>query len=84
MQPGGVLYTITDVEELGNWMKSKLDAHPMFEPLTQEELDADPAAQILATVTEEGQKVARNGGTTYRACYRRRLSPVLATIEAAT
>lgn len=28
---GGMLYTITDVPELGEWMQAKLDAHPLFE-----------------------------------------------------
>lgn len=28
---GGMLYTITDVPELGEWMKAKLDVHPLFE-----------------------------------------------------
>lgn len=27
----GVLYTITDVQELGEWMRSKLDAHQLFQ-----------------------------------------------------
>ena len=34
----GILYTITDVQELGEWMKTTLDAHPFFQPLTDEEL----------------------------------------------
>lgn len=34
----GILYTITDVQELGEWMKSTLDSHPLFEPLTADEL----------------------------------------------
>ena len=28
---GGVLYTITDVPDLADWMRQKLDAHPLFE-----------------------------------------------------
>ncbi|KAI4378599.1 hypothetical protein MLD38_016057 [Melastoma candidum] len=28
---GGIVYTITDVEELGEWVESCLDEHPMFE-----------------------------------------------------
>lgn len=28
---GGMLYTVTDVQELGEWMRAKLDAHPLFE-----------------------------------------------------
>jgi tRNA G46 methylase TrmB len=38
MAIGGILYTITDVQELGEWMKSTLDSHPLFEPLTADEL----------------------------------------------
>ncbi|KAI8463324.1 MAG: putative methyltransferase-domain-containing protein [Monoraphidium minutum] len=72
MAPGGWLYTITDVPELGEWMRSKLEAHPMFEALPEAEVESDPAAQLLAEATEEGQKVARNGGTTYRAVFRRK------------
>ncbi|KAL6767248.1 hypothetical protein ACKKBG_A39205 [Auxenochlorella protothecoides x Auxenochlorella symbiontica] len=71
MAPGGILYTITDVEELGIWMKEKLDVHPLFEAVPEEEVERDPAAALLLQGTEEGQKVARNGGKTWRAVYRR-------------
>ncbi|KAF2289414.1 hypothetical protein GH714_036030 [Hevea brasiliensis] len=47
LEIGGIIYTITDVEEL------------------------DPVIKLLSTATEEGQKVARNGGQTFQA---RRLS----------
>ena len=62
LAPGGRMYTITDVPELAEWMKSKVLAHPSFRPLTQEELDADVAAGLLITSSEEGQKVERNNG----------------------
>jgi tRNA (guanine-N7-)-methyltransferase len=71
LEVGGIIYTITDVGELGEWMKTCLDNHPMFEALTEEELQADPAVKLLCTATEEGQKVARNGGQTFQAVYRR-------------
>lgn len=71
LRAGGIIYTITDVEELGEWMKSCLEKHPMFESLTQDELDADPVVELLSSATEEGQKVARNGGQTFRAVFRR-------------
>nr|XP_027085972.1 tRNA (guanine-N(7)-)-methyltransferase-like [Coffea arabica]XP_027087996.1 tRNA (guanine-N(7)-)-methyltransferase-like [Coffea arabica] len=73
---GGIIYTITDVEELGEWMKSCLERHPLFEPLTVQELEDDPVVKLLSTATEEGQKVARNGGQTYQAVYRRRTGPI--------
>jgi tRNA (guanine-N7-)-methyltransferase len=71
MAVGGVLYTITDVEELGLWIRSCLDAHPLFQEVPWEEQEADPVAKLLETATEEGQKVERNGGDTFRAVYRR-------------
>ncbi|XP_021906336.1 tRNA (guanine-N(7)-)-methyltransferase [Carica papaya] len=71
LRVGGIIYTITDVEELGDWMKARLEGHPMFEALTEEELEADPITKLLSSATEEGQKVARNGGQTFRAVYRR-------------
>ena len=120
LAPGGILYTITDVEALGDWtvsggqgggreqgappppppasplhlaperialehrprcvplalpQREKLDAHPLFERVGEEELEGDPAAALLLTGTEEGQKVARNGGRTWRHCYRRLAAP---------
>ncbi|GLI65576.1 hypothetical protein VaNZ11_009148 [Volvox africanus] len=87
LAPGGWLYTISDVPELGEWMKVKLDSHPLFERVSEEELAADPAAGLLVQSSEEGQKVARNGGETYRNVYRRLAAPrhlgATATVEAA-
>ncbi|KAL5976335.1 hypothetical protein ACLOJK_020666 [Asimina triloba] len=71
LQVGGTIYTITDVEELGDWMRSCLEDHPLFEAISEEELKADPVVKLLATATEEGQKVARNGGQTFQTVYRR-------------
>lgn len=71
LRVGGIIYTITDVEELGEWMKSCLEDHPMFEALTEKELEADPVVKLLSSATEEGQKVSRNGGQTFQAVFRR-------------
>ncbi|WCJ33486.1 tRNA (guanine-N-7) methyltransferase [Euphorbia peplus] len=71
LEVGGIIYTITDVEELGEWMRQCLEKHPLFEALTEEELGADPVIKLLSTATEEGQKVARNDGQTFQAVYRR-------------
>lgn len=75
LRPGGLLYTITDVEDLGNWQREKLDAHPLFERVSDEELKGDAAAALLVEGTEEGQKVARNSGKTWRHVYRRIAGP---------
>jgi tRNA (guanine-N7-)-methyltransferase len=37
LKPGGRLYTVTDVEDLHHWMVKHLDAHPLFQRLTDEE-----------------------------------------------
>jgi tRNA (guanine-N7-)-methyltransferase len=81
LKPGtGRLYTITDVKELHDWHVAKCNAHPMFEQLTvhdsnesEFEKDAinDPCIHAMYTETEEGKKVARNGGKKYFAVYRR-------------
>ncbi|KAL8466336.1 hypothetical protein ACS0TY_035443 [Phlomoides rotata] len=71
LKVGGIIYTITDVEELGDWMKSCLEGHPLFEPISEDEFEADPVVGLLSTATEEGIKVARNEGQTFRAVYRR-------------
>jgi tRNA (guanine-N7-)-methyltransferase len=52
-------------------MKACLESHPMYEALTEEELEADPVVKLLSFATKEGQKVARNDGQTFQAIYRR-------------
>ena len=66
----GPLYDMTatsvctdwELTQVGLWMRDKLTAHPCFEPVPEEEIKSDPAAQLLVQATEEGQKVARNSG----------------------
>ncbi|KAJ3122505.1 tRNA (guanine-N(7)-)-methyltransferase (tRNA(m7G46)-methyltransferase) [Physocladia obscura] len=71
LKPGGIIYTVTDVRDLHDWMVKHLDAHPLFERLTDEEMDADPCVNAACNGTEESMKVERNGGTKFRMCYRR-------------
>lgn len=74
LRPGGVVYTITDVRDLHEWMKSHLDAFPLFESVDEETLRAEGKGPILDAVytsTEEGKKVERNGGDKWLACFRR-------------
>ncbi|CAI5530031.1 unnamed protein product, partial [Closterium sp. Naga37s-1] len=56
LAPGGILYSITDVEELGTWMDDHLAAHPLFRKLTPAEMEADPVIPLLFTSSEEGLK----------------------------
>ncbi|KAH3663054.1 hypothetical protein OGATHE_004630 [Ogataea polymorpha] len=73
LREGGVVYTITDVKDLHEWMVSHLDEHPLFERLSKEWEDQDPCVAIMRESTEEGKKVARNNGDKFVACYRRSL-----------
>ena len=75
LREGGIVYTITDVEELGKWMSDHMSAHPMFERVPESELKVDPVVPLLYTGTEEGQKVERNSGSTYLNVFRRIANP---------
>lgn len=71
LQEGGLVYTATDVEELHQWMVSRLSAFPLFEQLSDEEQSLDPVVPLLASSTEEAKKVAREGGSVHITCFRR-------------
>jgi len=75
---GGIIYTCTDVLDLHEWMKGKLNEHPLFEMFTHDELEADPIVPLLTESTEEGKKVTRNKGDKYTAVFRRIPDPAMA------
>ena len=75
VRPGGIVYTITDVPDLHEWMVQHFDAHPSFERLSLEEQEADPLVHVMRTETEEGKKVERNNGQKLVALYRRQEDP---------
>ncbi|KAF4122143.1 sorting nexin-25 [Geosmithia morbida] len=75
MRPGGIIYTITDVESLHEWMVDHLEAHPAFERLSREEEEADECTKIMRSETEEGKKVERNNGQKFVALFRRLEDP---------
>ncbi|KAI0907801.1 putative methyltransferase-domain-containing protein [Ustulina deusta] len=75
LRPGGVVYTITDVEDLHHWMVRHLEAHPSFERISEEEQEADPCVEIMKTETEESKKVERNKGQKFVALFRRLEDP---------
>ena len=55
------------------WHSPYLLFHPPR--VSDEELESDPAAGMLYESSEEGQKVARNKGNTWRAVFRRLAVP---------
>ncbi|KAF2145714.1 uncharacterized protein K452DRAFT_220817 [Aplosporella prunicola CBS 121167] len=75
LRPGGIVYTITDVEDLHNWMVEHFTNHPSFERIPDEELESDECVSVMMTETEEGKKVTRNGGKKFVACFRRPEDP---------
>lgn len=75
LRPGGIIYTITDVEDLHLWMVQHLDAHPAFERVSEAEQEADPSVAVMCTETEEGKKVTRNQGQKFVALFRRLEDP---------
>ncbi|CAA91400.1 tRNA (guanine-N(7)-)-methyltransferase [Caenorhabditis elegans] len=77
LREGGIIYTITDVKDLHEWMVKHLSEHPLFERLTEEEMKKDPIVEMLFESTEEGQKVTRNDGGKWPAIFRRLPNPAL-------
>lgn len=74
LRPGGIVYTVTDVHDLHEWMRSHLESFPLFEPVSEESLRAEGKGPVLDAVlssTEEGKKVERNKGQKWLACFRR-------------
>lgn len=77
------MYTITDVQDLHEWMKGHFESHPSFERCekrfeegegeSKEGMDA--CVGIMRTETEEGKKVERNKGMKFVACFRRVKDP---------
>lgn len=80
-KPGGLVYTITDVEELHQWMVKHFegeeagDARDLWERVREEELNADPCVKVMSEETEESKKVTRNGGKKFIAVFRRKEDP---------
>uniref|UniRef100_A0A0M3IBP1 tRNA (guanine-N(7)-)-methyltransferase n=2 Tax=Ascaris TaxID=6251 RepID=A0A0M3IBP1_ASCLU len=75
LKPEGLIYTITDVEELHLWMTKHLSEHPLFRRLSNEEMKNDPVVELLYDSTEEGQKVTRNQGSKWPAVFVRLPDP---------
>ncbi|EDV29478.1 uncharacterized protein TRIADDRAFT_18672 [Trichoplax adhaerens] len=71
LQLRGLVYTVTDVEEVHIWMKSHLNEHPLFEEVKLESLSHDAILKFLGDCTEEGQKVTRNDGKKFTAIFKR-------------
>ncbi|XP_043258198.1 tRNA (guanine-N(7)-)-methyltransferase isoform X1 [Colletes latitarsis] len=68
---GAIIYTVTDVKDLHEWIVQHFHEHPLFDDIPKEELDVDPIVEKLYESTEEGQKVTRNKGDKFLAVFKR-------------
>lgn len=71
LREGGLVYTVTDVKDLHEWMVHHFTEHPLFNRVDEDNLADDPVVQYLYESTEEGQKVSRNSGDKFLAVFRR-------------
>ncbi|KAL8614306.1 tRNA (guanine-N(7)-)-methyltransferase [Nucella lapillus] len=74
---GGLVYTITDVKDLHEWMVQHFTDFPLFERVPDEDLVSDVVVEKLYKSTEEGQKVTRNSGEKWLAVFRRIEDPLV-------
>jgi tRNA (guanine-N7-)-methyltransferase len=79
LRPGGIVYTITDVKDLHEWMVGHLESHPSFERVGEDEFEGEgevaKCVEVMRRETEEGKKVERNGGEKFVAVFRRVVDP---------
>ena len=78
VRPGGLVYTITDVEDLHEWMCGHFEGHELFERVGEEELEGKEKVgwDVMHRDTEEGKKVERNNGKKFAAVWRRKEDPL--------
>lgn len=72
---GAIVYTLTDVKDLHDWMVLHFQEHPLFENIPEEDWVKDPIVEKLYESTEEGQKVTRNKGDKFLAIFKRIADP---------
>ena len=75
------MYTITDVEELHQWIVKHFEGEEagelkeLWERVPEEELGEDVCVKTMSEETEEGKKVTRNNGRKFVGVWRRRVDP---------
>ena len=77
LREGGMVYTITDVEDLHVWMVKHFTEHPLFTRVDDELLKGDVIVEHLYNSSEEGQKVTRNNGEKFLAVFTRIADPFI-------
>ncbi|XP_017035311.1 tRNA (guanine-N(7)-)-methyltransferase [Drosophila kikkawai] len=71
LKKGGLVYTMTDVEDLHKWIVSHMEQHPLYQRLDEQAANADPITPKLYQSSEEGAKVVRNKGDHFLAIFQR-------------
>eukprot|EP01080_Neovahlkampfia_damariscottae_P007103 gene7103-11266_t len=56
LKKGGLIYTITDYQDLGNHMQKYLDESPLFERLKENEYKDDPLVPFMSISSEDAHK----------------------------
>jgi len=62
LEIGGLCYTVTDVEDLFEWMTKHLTEHPLFERVSEKDMNNDPVVPLILTSSEEAKKVEKEDG----------------------
>ena len=75
LRPNGILYTVTDVEELHEWMQQRLLGFPLFRRRSASEESNDPICEIIRNQTDEAKRVEKGGRTKHFASYQRLSDP---------
>jgi tRNA (guanine-N7-)-methyltransferase len=72
LKKGGMIYTITDVKELGDWMQKHLHESTLFERVSEEELRNDPLIPFIYNASEDGQRTSDQNKPKYMAVFRKK------------
>ncbi|CAF0806486.1 unnamed protein product [Brachionus calyciflorus] len=76
LKEGGIVYNVTDVEDLHDWFVKHFEEFPLFQRVQESEYANDPIVPKLFDSSEEGKKVVRNKGKHFLAIFRRIADPV--------
>jgi tRNA (guanine-N7-)-methyltransferase len=71
LKTGGMIYTVTDVKDLHDWMVEHLEAYPKFQRISDEEAKSDILYDNLLHSSEESKKVDRISGEKFVAIFRK-------------
>ncbi|VDK57625.1 unnamed protein product [Anisakis simplex] len=75
LRAGGMVYTLTDVKELSEWIVKHFNASKLFREIVidDEAIRSDLIIELLLTddPSEEGKKVSRTGGCKWLRCFER-------------